>query len=76
MRPGDKAWCVLGAGVAAYELLAVEDELLSEAADRWMLRHPWIVRGAAFIVAAHVCNALPDKCDPLHWLFRVKRLIH
>lgn len=70
MRSGDKAWVVLGVGVIAWEIWG--DELLSEAADRWMLRHPWKVRIAAFLVAGHVCNALPSRLDPIHWLFASK----
>lgn len=73
MRPADKAWLTLAAGVAAYEVLAVDDELLSEAADRYMLAHPWITRAVAYTLAAHLCNQLPDTLDPLHWLFTLKR---
>lgn len=75
MRHGDTAWVVLGAGILAYELAAVPDELMSDAADRWMVRHPWLVRAVAFTVAAHVANTIPNTLDPLHWLFRAKRLI-
>lgn len=75
LRPGDKAWIALGAGVLVYELAALPEELMSEAADRYMLTHPWLVRSAAFIVAAHVANFVPAQCDPLAWLFRAKFLL-
>ncbi len=69
MRPADRAWAVLGAGVVAYEIAA--DDLLSDAADR----HPWITRLAVATVGLHLLGAVPDRYDPLHWLFGVKRLL-
>lgn len=69
MRAGDRAWLALAAAVVVYEWSADDGELLSESADRAMLRHPWIVRAAAFLLAAHVSNSLSDRCDPLHRLF-------
>ncbi len=73
MRPADRAWLALAGGVIVYELAAAEGELLSEAADRYMLHHPWLVRGIAFSLAAHVCNLISPKFDPLHWLFTAKQ---
>lgn len=75
LRPGDKAWIALGIGVATYEGLALPDELMSEAADRYMLRHPWLVRFIAFALAAHVCNAIPARYDVVHWLFVGKQAL-
>lgn len=73
LRPGDRAWIVLGVGVAAWELLCPPDELLSEAADRYMLSHPWLTRAVAFTLAAHCCNVMPDRFDPIHQLFLIKQ---
>lgn len=73
LRPADRAWLALAGGVVVYELAAVEGELLSEAADRYMLAHPWWTRVVAFSVAVHLCNMVPDRCDPLHWVFVGKR---
>ena len=75
MRAGDKAWIALGVGVGTYELLCPESELMSEAASRYMLRHPWLVRFCAFALAAHVCSAIPRPLDPLHRLLVVKRYL-
>lgn len=72
LRPGDRAWLVLAAGVIAWEASCPPDELLSEAADRYMLRHPWLTCAVAFTIAAYVCNALPDWLDPIHRLFLLK----
>ena len=75
MRAGDRAWIVLGVGVCVYELAAADDELLSEAADRYMLHHPWIVRVVAFVLAAHVANALHPRVDPVHRLQPITRTV-
>ena len=73
MRAGDKAWIALGVGIGTYELLCPESELMSEAASRYMVRHPWLVRVVAFMLAAHVCSAIPATVDPLHQALRIKR---
>ncbi|MGQ9348972.1 DUF7427 family protein [Mycolicibacterium gilvum] len=73
MRPANRAWLVLAAGVIGYEIAAAPGELLSEAADDWMLSHPWLTRAVAFSLASHICNAIPDTCDPIHHLFVLKQ---
>lgn len=69
MRPSDRAWIALTTGVVAYDVLAPPGQTLSEGADRYMLSHPWTTRAVAFAVAAHCCNVLPGRCDPVHLLF-------
>jgi hypothetical protein len=69
LRPADRAWIALGAGVVAYDLLAPPDQTLSEGADSYMLSHPWITRAVAGAVASHVCNLVPDRWDAIHLLF-------
>ena len=73
MRAGDRAWLVLSVGVVAYELAATDEELLSSAADRYVLHHPWLVRFVAFALAAHVCNSIPERYDVIHQLVRLRR---
>lgn len=75
MRPADRAWLALGGAILTYEIAAGEGELLSEAADRYMLSHPWITRWVVFSIAVHLCNVIPDRFDILHWLFMAKRLL-
>lgn len=75
MHPSDKAWIVLGAGVLAWDISCSDGDTLSEACDRYMLRHPWLVRGLSFALAAHVCNLVKPSCDPIHWAFRLTRLV-
>lgn len=69
IHPADKAWIALGTYVVAYDLLASPEQTLSDGADRYMLRHPWVTRGVAFAVAAHCCNLVRPEFDPIHLLF-------
>ncbi len=73
MRAGDIAWCAIGAGVLTYEVLAPEDELLSESVDRALLRRPTITRIAITLVACHLLNLLPTWADPFHYIGRMFR---
>jgi len=63
MTPAGKAWLVLFSGVAVYERLAPEGQLLSNAADRLVEKHPILGRAAILaagtIVTAHVGNFVP-----------------
>lgn len=72
MRPADRAWLAIGAGVLGYEALASRRrhdwELLSEACDRYRLRHPVIVYGLIIYLAAHLARIVPAPLDPLHRL--------
>ena len=66
VRRGDKAWIGVGVGVLAYQLSAPQDELMSEAMDRYLEAHPWITNAAVAAVALHLLNRLPLRLDPLH----------
>lgn len=65
---GEHAWAALGVAVVVYEVLAPPGELLSEAVDRFLERHPWATRATVGIVALHLLNLLPNKVDPIHRL--------
>lgn len=69
-KEGEVAWAALALGVLAYELLAPEGGLLSEAVDRAILKHPHLTRIGILIVAGHLANAVPDRYDLIH---RVRR---
>lgn len=69
MKPSDWAWVTLGVGVLGYDVLCDDGDTMSEAADRYMLRHPWLVRSVAFALAAHVCNLVHPRYDVVHVLF-------
>ena len=65
---GEQAWIALAIVVVGYEILAAPGELLSEAVDRFLARHPLATRAAIITVALHLANALPDRVDPIHLL--------
>jgi hypothetical protein len=48
--------------------LADDDELLSEACDRYLISRPLLTRGVVLYVAAHLLNVVPPRLDPLHRL--------
>ena len=73
MRASDRAWIAIGVGVLSWDLACEDGDTLSEACDRYMIHHPWLVRGVAFALAAHVCNLVPDRFDPVHWCFTATR---
>lgn len=75
LTSADRAWITLGVGVLGYDICCAEGQTLSEGADAMMLRHPWLVRGVAFVLAAHVCNLVKSDYDPLHWGFVALRRI-
>lgn len=76
MRTSEKAWAALGIGIAAYEVIAPKDELLSEQVDRWMESDNKLIRYgtpiAIGIVALHLANLLDDRIDPLHLISKIK----
>lgn len=71
MKPADRAWCVLATGVVAYDLCARDGETLSDGAGRY----PRLPRSLVVaVLALHLLKVVPDRYDPLHWLFvTVKR---
>jgi len=64
------AWTTIGVGICVYEYYAPEGQLLSEAVDRG-LEHPVgriLIPLAVGATALHLCNALPNRIDPIHQL--------
>lgn len=66
MRHGDAAWIALFVGITGYELAAPEDELLSQAVDRYRRAHPWITTALIVYIASHLLRIVPRRVDPLH----------
>lgn len=61
---GDRAWLILIGLVLTYELTCREGELLSEAVDRFLLRHPFLTRFLVIQTALHLLNvydAAPER---------------
>lgn len=77
MRPSTKAWGVLVAGVAAYDVLSPRGETLSEGIDGALEGSPYkraATLGAIAITALHLSNALPERYDPFHYALAWKNL--
>lgn len=70
---GEHAWVALAILIAVYEIFAPEGELLSEAVDRFLVRHPWLTRGVVAVVALHLLNLLPTRVDPVHHVAKMFR---
>jgi hypothetical protein len=74
VKPADRAWLAIGAGVLAYELTAGRRrgdwELLSEAADRYRRRRPILTHATVLYLAGHLLRRWPSRADPLHQLAR------
>lgn len=65
MRPGDRAWLALAAGVIAYEAWAPNGELLSQACDRYRQRHPVLSHLIILYIPLHLARLWPERIDPL-----------
>jgi hypothetical protein len=63
MRPADRAWLVLGAGVIAWDALCPKGDLLSDASERYTAAHPVLWRGAIIYTAGHLMHVWPEKFD-------------
>ena len=72
MKPADRAWVTIGAGVLAYEVVAGlrRWELLSEAADRYRRRRPLLTHLTVLYLSGHLLRRWPRRADPLHQLAR------
>lgn len=67
-------WGTLIGAIIVYEVACAEDELLSRGLDRLLVKHPVWPRIAVLAVALHLINWLPNRFDPVSWLFHVTRL--
>ncbi|TXH15426.1 MAG: hypothetical protein E6R06_32965 [Mycobacterium sp.] len=70
LRPADRAWLALAAGVAAWDTWG--HETLSTAVDRYHHAWPWVTRAVVAYFAAHLLGIIPGKLDPLHALTRLR----
>lgn len=65
---GGVAWCYLAAAVLAWDLLAADEQTLSEAFRR-SREHPASAVAVGVIwgmLTAHLWGLLPQRADPLH----------
>jgi hypothetical protein len=73
MRKSDQAWLALAGGVAAYDLIATDDELLSDAARRYFKSQPVATASMILMTGLHLIGGLPHWCDPFALLFATTR---
>jgi hypothetical protein len=73
MRKSDRAWLALAGGVAAYDLIATDDELLSDAARRYFKSQPVATASMITVTGLHLVGGLPHWCDPFALLFATCR---
>lgn len=70
LRAGDWGWITIAIGVVGYEFAASQRrhdwELLSEACDRYRIRHPLLINVTIAYLAAHLTRAIPRRIDPLY----------
>jgi hypothetical protein len=66
MRPADRAWLTLAAGVLIWDVACPNDEMLSEASRRYAKSHPVAAYGVIASVALHLTSLLPKWVDPIH----------
>jgi hypothetical protein len=69
MRKSDRAWLALAGGVAAYDLIATDDELLSDAARRYFKSAPVATAALILMTGLHLIGGLPRWCDPFSLVF-------
>jgi hypothetical protein len=73
MRKSDRAWLALAGGVAAYDLIATDDERLSDAARRYFKSQPVATASMILMTGLHLIGGLPHWCDPFALLFATSR---
>ncbi|SKD60907.1 Uncharacterised protein [Mycobacteroides abscessus subsp. massiliense] len=63
---GNGMWAAIAAAVLYHEINCREGELLSEAVDRGLAKHPVPIYVLVLVTAAHLLNWLPSQTDPYH----------
>lgn len=73
MRSSDRAWVVLAGGVAAYDLIATDDEQLTNAARRYFKSQPITTVSMILVTSLHLVGVIPGWCDPISLTFTAYR---
>lgn len=73
MRNSDRAWLALAAGVAAYDLVATDEEQLTNAARRYFKSQPVTTASMIVMTGLHLIGGIPQWCDPFALLFTAYR---
>jgi hypothetical protein len=73
MRNSDRAWLALAAGVTAYDLIATDDEQLTNAARRYFKSQPVATASMILVTGLHLVGSIPPWCDPITLAFAAYR---
>ena len=73
MRNSDRAWVTLAGGVVAYDLVASDDEQLTNAARRYFKSQPIATGSMILVTALHLVGGIPSWCDPITLTFAAYR---
>jgi hypothetical protein len=73
MRNSDLAWVALAGGVAAYDLIATDDEQLTNAARRYFKSQPIATVSMILVTGLHLMGGIPPWCDPITLTFAAYR---
>lgn len=65
LRPADRAWLTLAAGVLVWDAVCPRGEMLSEASSRYTKAQPLLWCSTIVYVAGHLMHIWPQRCDPL-----------
>jgi hypothetical protein len=75
MRCSDRAWVALAGGVAAYDLIAADDEQLTNAARRYFQSRPIATMSMILVTGLHLVGGIPSWCDPITLTFAAYRVL-
>ena len=73
MRNSGRAWVALAGGVAAYDLIAADDEQLTNAARRYLESQPIATAAMILLTSLHLLGGIPPWCDPISLTFAANR---
>ena len=59
MRDSDRAWLALAGGVAAYDLIATDDEQVTNAARRYFKSQPIATASMILVTGLHPVGGIP-----------------
>ena len=73
IRSSDRAWVALAGAVAAYDLIATDDEQLTNAARRYLKCQPIATVSTILVTSLHLVGWIPPWCDPITLTFAAHR---
>lgn len=66
-------WIGLAAYVTIFDVIAPDNEMLSEFCDRTLISHPWLTRGVVVVTALHLLNVTPERFDVYAYIAKAAR---